>query len=244
MRLTTLNVEIGLSYEEAVDMINENKAQLEKYGSRLPLSCVGFYVRKKPKDQLDTGRDRIALVTGFIRIPGDGKQIRIMHRSPWQSNANGTNWDTFKMHWKLEKKEAAARKLWQFWHKCAQRPTPLCMWCRYVGFCSHRRTVLGKPDVAVLLMTALTGRPDNNMHVCRYTATKCQHVQPCKVATEHGHCSYLCRQQRVDVLHGSLLHAWDTILNVAQDKMYMEYQRGDDDEGDHGCASLCARAAA
>lgn len=71
--------------------------------------------------------------------------------------------------------------------------------------------------------------------MCRYTETKCQHKQPCKRAEEEGHCSYLCRQQRVDVLHGSLLHAWDTILDVAHLNMFTEYERDVDGEG--GCAA-------
>ena len=62
---------------------------------------------------------------------------------------------------------------------------------------------------------------------CRYTATKCQHAQPCRVAQETGHCSYQCRQQRLDVLHGSLLHAWDVILNVAKGTMLEEYDTED-----------------
>lgn len=124
MRLTTLNIEVGLSYEEAVQLIEENKVQLEKYGSRLPLASVGFYVRKRPQNALETGRDKIALVTGVIRTPGDGRTVRILQRAPWQCNAANQHWDQFRSHWKLEKNEAAARKLWQFWYKCAPPPLP------------------------------------------------------------------------------------------------------------------------
>lgn len=123
MRLTTLNVEVGLSYDEALELIEENKGQLEKYGSRLPIANVGFYVRKRPVNRLDTGYDHIALVTGLIHVSGDGGNKKILHRAPWHRNAYSPLWDHFKMHWKLEKSEARARKLWNFWYKCVHRLT-------------------------------------------------------------------------------------------------------------------------
>lgn len=126
IRLSTLHVEIGLPYEEAVQMIDVNKEQLEKYGSRLPIGNVGFYVRRQPKNMLGTGHDRICLVTGVIRYAGDGRDVRVLVRQPWSRNAGNVLWHHFRMHWKLEKNEKSALRQWNFWHKCVhpQPPAP------------------------------------------------------------------------------------------------------------------------
>lgn len=75
--------------------------------------------------------------------------------------------------------------------------------------------------------------------MCRYTETQCQHKKPCLALEKAGHCSYLCRQQRVDVLHGSLLHAWDTILEVSQRCMCDDPDK-DNEEDEGKCAAATA----
>jgi hypothetical protein len=64
VKLSTVMVEVGLPYEEAEALVEENKRQLETFGSRIRVADVGFYVRRVPKDQLGTGKDFICLVTG------------------------------------------------------------------------------------------------------------------------------------------------------------------------------------
>jgi hypothetical protein len=58
--------------------------------------------------------------------------------------------------------------------------------------------------------------------LCSYTEKKCWHAQPCKVKKEQGHCGHGCRYQQVKILHGSLLHAWDRILQTNCQGMYRE----------------------
>lgn len=120
MVMSTFITDVGLSYQEAVDIIQSNKDQLEKYGSNLAVKEVGFYIRKHRQNQLGTGRDRILLITGRIRHAGEGKQnVQVSTRSPWDNNAKTQPMNHLKLHWKLCKKEEAAKELWNFWYKCA-----------------------------------------------------------------------------------------------------------------------------
>lgn len=48
---------------------------------------------------------------------------------------------------------------------------------------------------------------------CRFTENRCQHVLPCKIQEEKGHCGNGNRTQQFKVLHGSLLLAWQPILS-------------------------------
>jgi hypothetical protein len=60
-------VEVGLPFEEAEEMIEANKKQIQTYGSRVDEAAVGFYIRRHTKDMLGTGKDYICLVTGMIK---------------------------------------------------------------------------------------------------------------------------------------------------------------------------------
>lgn len=85
MWLTTLEADMGLTYEEACDLLGKNKDQIQRYGSRLPQSKVGFYVKRHPVDRLGTGRDDIVLVTGAIRrvYENQFQPKSVLMRYPW-----------------------------------------------------------------------------------------------------------------------------------------------------------------
>ena len=210
MIMSTLVTDIGLTYGDAVEIIKSNKEQLEKYGSNMAIRDVGFYIRKQPLNMLGTGRDKIVLVTGRIRQAGEGKNVVMATmRYPWDNNAKSNNLFTLKQHWKLCKDEKAAKNLWNHWHRyvhqaCICIPGPL----RVIHLCLHILCyeVLGF-DLVV---------------VCRYTEKKCWHAQPCAAHKKHGYCPFQTRLQRVKVLHGSLLHAWDRILHTNCQGMFKE----------------------
>lgn len=85
MCLTTLEADMGLTYDEACDLLGKNKDQIQRYGSRLSKSRVGFYVKRWPEDRLGTGRDDIVLVTGAIRRVYDNQfqPKSVLMRYPW-----------------------------------------------------------------------------------------------------------------------------------------------------------------
>lgn len=85
MSLTTLEADLGLTYEEACDLLGKNKDQIERYGSRLPKSKVGFYAPRNPENRLGTGRDHIILVTGGIKRVSDNwhQPLSAFVRYPW-----------------------------------------------------------------------------------------------------------------------------------------------------------------
>ena len=70
--LTSLNVDVGLPLDEAEQLLADNKAQIENYGSRIDIKAVGFYVRRQPVNVLGTGRDKICLVTATMKVANDG----------------------------------------------------------------------------------------------------------------------------------------------------------------------------
>lgn len=103
--------------------MEQNKDQIEKHGSFLAIKDVGFYIRKRPKNQLGTGCDRITLVTGELRNASSGGRhaAKILRRNPWQVSASKEEFSRFKDHWKLCKNEIAAKNLWEFWYRCATK---------------------------------------------------------------------------------------------------------------------------
>lgn len=119
--LTSLVIEVGLDHERAEELVQENKKQIEEYGSRLLPVDIGFYMRKYPQNILQTGNDRICLVTGTIKQANDGGSggKDCLLRYPWSRNATKSAFRDIKTQWKLIKNEATAERLWKFWHGCA-----------------------------------------------------------------------------------------------------------------------------
>lgn len=120
--LSTINVEMGLPFEAAEELIDANKKQIAEYGSRVREAEVGFYVRKTPKNILSTGYDHIILVTGMIRRAYDGGSSNCLIRHAYDKNASKSKLEHTKMQWKPCKNLALAEKLWRFWYKCAPSP--------------------------------------------------------------------------------------------------------------------------
>ena len=143
MIMSTFMTDVGMKYEQAVEIIKGNKEQLEKYGSNMPIRDVGFYIRKNPQNQLGTGRDKIMLITGRIRQAGEGKNsVLATTRYPWDDNAKSQHMYNLKQHWKLCKDEKAARNLWNFWYKCVLTSPATSRRCQRAHVSKHTCTSL------------------------------------------------------------------------------------------------------
>lgn len=118
--ITTLEKDEGLSYEEAVKAMELNKAQIERHGSFLPARQVGFYVKKRPQCILQTGKDRIKLITGQIRNAASSEKfaVKVLQRMPWSAAGIKPELRRVKDEWKLCDNEVYAKDLWDFWYKC------------------------------------------------------------------------------------------------------------------------------
>jgi hypothetical protein len=149
--LTSLVIEVGLNYARAEDVIEENKKQIEEYGSRLLPAEVGFYMRRHPQNILQTGNDRVCLVTGIIKQANDGGSGSkdCLLRYPWSRNATKSLFQDIKTQWKLIKNEATAARLWKFWHGC----TPATAASRALR--RHERPGAGRLSSDVLLLLPL-----------------------------------------------------------------------------------------
>lgn len=118
--------DVGLTYDEACEIVESNKDQLEKYGSNMNVREVGFYIRKQPQNCLGSGMDKIVLITGRLRHAGESKHVQATTRTPWDNNAKSSPMYHLKVHWKLCKDEKAAERLWNHWYKCVPRPVFSC----------------------------------------------------------------------------------------------------------------------
>jgi hypothetical protein len=69
VKLSTVMVEVGLSYEEAEPLIEENKQQIQTFGgAKMREADVGFYVRKRSVHRLGSDMDYICLLTGALPL--------------------------------------------------------------------------------------------------------------------------------------------------------------------------------
>lgn len=52
---------MGCTYEDACQLMEDNKKQIEHYGSRVKERSVGFYIRKEAKNVCGTNKACLAL---------------------------------------------------------------------------------------------------------------------------------------------------------------------------------------
>lgn len=139
--LTTVQIEMGLPFDAAQELMETNLSMMEEYGSRIKQTEVGFYVKRAPDNQLDTGKDFICLVTGLVKQGNDGQAHtgrKVLQRWPWARTASRHTLGHLKNNWKRVTNEKAAKALWAFWYKCAS-PVAACMQRARGGPRSSRR---------------------------------------------------------------------------------------------------------
>ena len=132
MYLTRVQIEMGLTYDAATELVDSNLNMMEEYGSRIKQSEVGFWVRKEPKNRYGTSKDFICLVTGMIKQNNDGQahmDKKVLQRYPWSRNAGRLQLLDLRHHWKPCTNEKSAKALWTHWYKCA--PPLLPRWGPY-----------------------------------------------------------------------------------------------------------------
>lgn len=61
MYLSSVQCEMGCTYEDACQLMEDNKKQIEHYGSRVKERSVGFYIRKEAKNVCGTNKACLAL---------------------------------------------------------------------------------------------------------------------------------------------------------------------------------------
>lgn len=71
---------------------------------------------------------------------------------------------------------------------------------------------------------------------CRFFENRCGHRQPCKNVEAGGHCSHRNRKHKIDILHGSLLPCWQTLLDTTIASSYTTREKFDEE----GCAPAAA----
>eukprot|EP00892_Ulva_mutabilis_P012185 jgi/Ulvmu1/9339/UM050_0089.1 len=143
MFLTRLDVDMGLPYEDACDLLGKNKVQIETYGSVLPKSKVGFYVPRLAVDRLGTGRDHIMLLTGEIKRASDNRNQKkmVLVRYPWSYTPKRESLSDMNEQWQPVLRASQSSELWEFWYnftkdRCQHEQQP-CEKRKARGHCGH-----------------------------------------------------------------------------------------------------------